>query len=117
MTTDSPMLPQPKPNGAEPSLSKDWENCSGCQRVMPLNQLTVQFYDGVKRLFCKPCMSYPSHYTDYDFEDEDEFDEDSYWDHHPVQCEVCGGEIGSSWSTCLCDVDELDYENPPESED
>lgn len=51
--------------------------------------------------FVGPCCEHSESWWQTLFDDEEDCD-DYDLDAHPIQCEVCGGEIGESWSTCNC---------------
>lgn len=79
--------------------------CAWCGCLMPIefkelaHHLRFRGRQHTQIVLCDACdrreSIWEAFYEDYD----DPYDQDR----HPIQCAVCGGEVGESYSTCDCE--------------
>lgn len=78
-------------------------DCPICQRTYPADMMHQV---GAETWICPTC-NYDPYPLDW-FEDDDYVDPFDL-DAHPIQCAVCGGEVGESWATCDCEDGPTQY--------
>lgn len=79
-------------------------SCDWCGRLLPIEFAKLpnhlRFWGRRHRqvVLCDACDKRESIWESF-YDDDDPYDQDR----HPIQCAVCGGEVGESYSTCDCD--------------
>lgn len=95
------------------------EKCSWCGRLMPREwryEAGHLHFSGhgkniIGHVFCTQCANTPSVFEWMYPVDDDYYDDPFDMDAHSYTCEMCGGEIAGSYSTCICDQEDEDEQH------